>query len=202
MAVLGGVPLATQVALLAQQNEAKAVEAKASAEASALGPREVPKALIRAVRAELRALLEGNLEDNLEQIGNVTGSMQNPSRFLEKRVLISRGNTESDVEPSPLPPRLPSPKKKCSPRCSSSSSASRGSGTKRPRSAVTDRYVFKNPFGNGGDGVVDSMWTYEVGTTLLDLMGAVKRSRKPFVALTDDSGNPTLVDQNPEVWTL
>lgn len=71
-AVLSGVPLATQVALLAQQNEAKAVEAKASAEASALGPREVPKALIRAVRAELRALLEGNLEDNLEQIGAVT----------------------------------------------------------------------------------------------------------------------------------
>jgi hypothetical protein len=62
--------------------------------------------------------------------------------------------------------------------------------------------VFKNPFGDGGDGVVDSMWTYEVGATLLKLLGANRRSRLPCAVLTNASGNQTLVDQNPEVWTL
>jgi len=70
-AVASGVPLAAQIAVLEHQRAAEE-RAKTSAEASALGPREVPKALIRAVRAELRALLDGNLEDNLEQIGAVT----------------------------------------------------------------------------------------------------------------------------------
>jgi len=64
------------------------------------------------------------------------------------------------------------------------------------------RYVFKNPFGDGGDGVRDSMWTYGIGATLLDWIGTSKRSRPPLAVLTDGSGNPTLVDQNPEVWTL
>jgi hypothetical protein len=68
-AVVSGVPLATQIAQIAALDQDRA---RASAEASALGPREVPKALIRAVRAELRALLDGDLEDNLEQIGAVT----------------------------------------------------------------------------------------------------------------------------------
>lgn len=61
------------------------------------------------------------------------------------------------------------------------------------------KHVFKNPFGNGGDGVVDSMWTYEVGATLLNML-APKRSGPTRAVLTDGSGNSTLVDTNPEIW--
>jgi hypothetical protein len=36
--------------------------------------------------------------------------------------------------------------------------------------ALGGRPLFKNPFGNGGDGVVDSMWTQRVGETLARLI--------------------------------
>lgn len=36
---------------------------------------------------------------------------------------------------------------------------------------------FKNPFGNGGDGVVDSAWTYSVGQFLLAALGTPKPRR-------------------------
>ena len=38
-------------------------------------------------------------------------------------------------------------------------------------------YVFKNPFGGGGDGVRDSGWTAQVGLALLEILGATKQMR-------------------------
>jgi len=64
------------------------------------------------------------------------------------------------------------------------------------------RYIFKNPFGNGGDGVRDSVMTAQIGAALLDFLGdRTMRSRQHGLILWN--GNGTLVNEpSPVVWQV
>jgi hypothetical protein len=64
------------------------------------------------------------------------------------------------------------------------------------------RYVFKNPFGDGGDGVRDSMLTAAIGVALLDLLGD-RRSRLPLGTIAYNSSSGLLVNElSPYVWQV
>lgn len=69
--------------------------------------------------------------------------------------------------------------------------------------AFSHRYVFKNPFGDGGDGVKDSIWTHSFGAALLDFLAISKNHRgPPRESQFDIYGNATLVTASPTTWTL
>lgn len=55
------------------------------------------------------------------------------------------------------------------------------------------RHVFKNPFGDGGDGLADSGWTRQFGQAALELLGA-PQPKGPRSVEIDYSGNVVVVD--------
>jgi len=56
------------------------------------------------------------------------------------------------------------------------------------------KHVFKNPFGDGGDGVRDSMLTAQIGAALLDLLGERRGRPQPPGAIAYNSSG-TLVNE-------
>ena len=73
------------------------------------------------------------------------------------------------------------------------STASRGSGNEATcLGTFTD--VFKNPFGHGGDGVPDSVFTREIGYKLGHALWGNKRPRGPKVYTGWSNGQPLYVD--------
>ncbi len=64
------------------------------------------------------------------------------------------------------------------------------------------RYVFKNPFGGGGDGVRDSILTAQIGFALLDLLG-VRHSRPYGLGVIAYNTSGLLVNEpSPYVWQV
>lgn len=64
------------------------------------------------------------------------------------------------------------------------------------------RYVFKNPFGGGGDGVRDSIMTSQIGMALLNLLGT-RNARPHRLGAIAYNPNGTLVNElSAYTWTV